>query len=548
MKIIISEQQYNLIKDSNQYKEIKEKVDYKVAEPYLKTDRNEITTERINQIFSALKSEPNFINQSKNGDRLYFDLIKTSENNPTYDSIKDILQGTDYELNNVEEYKKGYLTDKKYNRKVKIPATLQLIGKKSGKDLSNIINQYNTDPIRTGTKTKSDYLIVISKHKYDLAGMTTGREWEGKSCMKLVTGLYSKKVFCDIKEGTIVAYVINLNDVTVKNPLNLENPSGRLLIKPYISEENEKDVYYHAGKVYGDNVNDFKGVIEKMLDNIQKELFGIYLFHEDLYNDYDPKVITKLNNDNIVDVGDFGEYGGNIALAKLKDGSNMFINRSGDASIKGVDVDKLIYNNIRTLYFNQLLGSNKYKHVFEFNSDGIAWVMLNDDSDIFIDKTGNLSVKGLNPKTMPDWQRPAYYRSLLDNNNIVRVGNFGIYGDNVAEAGLRNGVSIFINEMGEYSVEGIHINDLISPIARAAYFNSLLKTNDFTYAFPQYYNNNVFKVELLDDTSIYMDQNGKPTVEGLLYKDDTYYNTLKLINQKQLQENINKIKSMINVI
>jgi len=49
---------------------------------------------------------------------------------------------------------------------------------------SPTINQlYESDPLRSATKNKSGYQIVISRHPDDVIGMSTGRAWS--SCMRL---------------------------------------------------------------------------------------------------------------------------------------------------------------------------------------------------------------------------------------------------------------------------------------------------------------------------------------------------------------------------
>lgn len=89
---------------------------------------------------------------------------------------------------------------------------------------------FSNDPIRMGKSIKSaihsgDLWLVISNHAYDIAGMSTNRNWT--SCMNIFNGINKEYVENDIKYGTLVVYVIDKNDT------NINQPYGRVLIKPY---------------------------------------------------------------------------------------------------------------------------------------------------------------------------------------------------------------------------------------------------------------------------------------------------------------------------
>jgi hypothetical protein len=89
---------------------------------------------------------------------------------------------------------------------------------------------FSNDPIRMGKSIRSaisggDLWLVISNHAYDIAGMSTNRNWT--SCMNIFNGINKEYVENDIKYGTLVVYVIDKNDT------NINQPYGRVLIKPY---------------------------------------------------------------------------------------------------------------------------------------------------------------------------------------------------------------------------------------------------------------------------------------------------------------------------
>lgn len=104
-----------------------------------------------------------------------------------------------------------------------------LVGKTDSKGVK-LLDFFNSDPIRLGKNILSaikagNLWIAISNHAYDIAGMSTDREWS--SCMNLVDGTCKDYVKEDIKYGTLIAYLIDKNDT------NIERPYGRVLIKPY---------------------------------------------------------------------------------------------------------------------------------------------------------------------------------------------------------------------------------------------------------------------------------------------------------------------------
>ena len=106
----------------------------------------------------------------------------------------------------------------------------QKIGKLMGNDDPNLLTFFSNDPIRLSKNILSainanSLWIVISNHAYDIAGMSTNRDWT--SCMNIINGDNKWYVGQDIKRGTLIAYIIDKKDT------NIEHPYGRILIKPY---------------------------------------------------------------------------------------------------------------------------------------------------------------------------------------------------------------------------------------------------------------------------------------------------------------------------
>lgn len=156
----------------------------------------------------------------------------------------------------------------------------------------NIGQLYAADPLRASSD-KAEKQIVISKHPYDVAGMSTGRSgWE--SCMNLDHGQNKRYVPSDLRHGTLTAYV------TKKGDDNINEPIGRLNLKRF--DSGNHTIYRPEGRGYGSMPH---GAIKKIKDWSEEKYPsrpGMYLKHPDLYNDDGNQIkIEKpeeINNDH----------------------------------------------------------------------------------------------------------------------------------------------------------------------------------------------------------------------------------------------------------
>lgn len=135
----------------------------------------------------------------------------------------------------------------------------------------SILEFYNNDPVRN---SKSNVNIVISRDKEDIAGMSSGRSWEGDSCMRLPYST-SKEPRCqdtieehkhlkdDLKHHSLVAYA------TRKGDDYLEKPIGRVTIKKYESTSKvngKKHVIYRVGSdEYGNLPHGFTHQVNEIM-------------------------------------------------------------------------------------------------------------------------------------------------------------------------------------------------------------------------------------------------------------------------------------------
>lgn len=166
-------------------------------------------------------------------------------------------------------------------------------------ELQTLKKAFDADPQRAATR-KADKLIVISRHPYDVAGMSTDRGW--KSCMNLVDGENRRYVLRDVKQGSIIAYLINADDLNVNKPL------ARILIKPYQEKGNPTNLAMMADAVYGTAPPEFKSQVDAWINqNYNQDKTGLYCLAKGLYRDQIPQQMklvsdTQLSQMSIKDV------------------------------------------------------------------------------------------------------------------------------------------------------------------------------------------------------------------------------------------------------
>ena len=159
-------------------------------------------------------------------------------------------------------------------------------------NVARTLQDYNRMKSNIGGITAKEYLIVISRHPVDVAGMSTDRGW--RSCMMVGTKAdpknraYSEHVECDVKEGTLIAYLIDKKD------LNINAPVGRVLLKPLYNATRDKVYYTVERKTYGTVPDDFLQKIKEIMEDVQPysglkaDIYALpdTLYREDPDDDY----------------------------------------------------------------------------------------------------------------------------------------------------------------------------------------------------------------------------------------------------------------------
>jgi hypothetical protein len=403
----------NILTEAYDYVKLTEAVPYSVAKEYLEIERSPEAETRIKEVFNKLKSLPNARQIDKRGWRIAFPYAEDS----TEFEIQSILEPYDFSIKN---YKDGLALDTKSNKEIAIGKALNKISKKEP-DAKELLDRYAAIKGKGATNKDEDLMMVFSSAKYDIVGMSTGRDlpefgnWD--SCMNVIKGSNRHYVKLDLKEGSIICYLTTISDTNLKKPL------GRVLIKPYINTENKEDVVLYAElKTYGkiSNSEKFMDEVDDYMEKTQK-LSGSYERLGCLYKD-----------------SQRGEIEGKEtirtrALKKLKDEDKEGLSKSEFVSLplenKRQYIDRLIKEEIRLFdfqyafasqsqkkeYIKMILSKSKYIKDFEYKGapkDSKVYII-----NFVIDNELKLPRYMLDEAT-PE-QQQKYLNIRMNNNNSL---------------------------------------------------------------------------------------------------------------------------------
>lgn len=154
----------------------------------------------------------------------------------------------------VHDYKAGHAikSDGSDKRPFRIGAVLNQTGA-----TPEVKKAFESDPARRMAKNKNDDLqVVISRHRYDVAGMSTNQNW--KSCQQLSptgkTDGLSDNLKGDLREGSHVAYLCRKGDDTASNALY------RIALRAYTSNSGHK-IVRPSERAYPSQNNDFSHTV-----------------------------------------------------------------------------------------------------------------------------------------------------------------------------------------------------------------------------------------------------------------------------------------------
>jgi hypothetical protein len=104
-------------------------------------------------------------------------------------------------------------------------------------------------------------------------------------------GCNTHYLICDVKEGSLISYLIKKSDKNIQNPL------GCLNIKPYIDSSDPENVILVSDKEsYGDRtIPEFKKTVDAWLDEINKGKEGFFNMNPLLYDDSSYGTIFRMD-------------------------------------------------------------------------------------------------------------------------------------------------------------------------------------------------------------------------------------------------------------
>lgn len=171
--------------------------------------------------------------------------------------------------------------------RLKSGATQKLRTGKLLKDRQDLQDLHKKTINEFGSKKQPQY--IISKHPYDVAGMSTDKSW--RSCMTMVNddgsegGCNRRFLEDDVREGTHIAYMVHQNSVIPHKELERKSVIGRIALKPYTNETGHT-ILVPESKGYGGTTDDFHSAVTSFLnDHFELQPNSVYRKHKKVYDD-----------------------------------------------------------------------------------------------------------------------------------------------------------------------------------------------------------------------------------------------------------------------
>lgn len=267
--------------------------DYKkyYGEAHKKRGENKVVIKYLDFIFGGPADK-------KGRDRIYlpYDITQSDEYKRLQQRIDSFISREGYR---VGDFQQGIAYKEGNKNPIKIGKIINRMKKKFPTEAEELLKTYNES--KAG---ESDYLIVISRHPYDVAGASTGRSWARESCMSLEYSKINrsaeqwKTVPHAIELGAFVAFLIRKDDKNINDPL------ARIFIKPYFDASKSEIVYKPDQTIYGKYDKLFLSIVNEWVEKKNEEaakafnhaMINIYTLGPGIYNQEGKKNIIKIND------------------------------------------------------------------------------------------------------------------------------------------------------------------------------------------------------------------------------------------------------------
>jgi hypothetical protein len=335
---------------------------------------------------------------------------KTSEFLNNYNfyikDIKDYVDGICYKKNDKNVYKIGKILTEFGN-------DIEMSTKKGGTiKTTQEVEDYKSDPIKNIKNDK--FVVVISRHPYDIYGMSTDRSWT--SCMNMDDGSMKCAMKKDIQHGSLIMYLVPESELKQNGKVALKKPLARILFRPMVNFQ--KELAYARGPIYGAKIEKFKQFANDwILKNFNSKIKNKkgFVYAKGIYNnDYSEYPnLDRGNNleDKVIEYKAKGMDTTNKFVSFLKRGSidTSKVSFFYDSHIKGNTIiyDAILNYKIPLKVINEKIGSDLI--FFKTDKDKIKKDLNDRNSDVYklVSKIGNIIIN--------------------DNlNEIVKTANFVI--------------------------------------------------------------------------------------------------------------------------
>lgn len=352
----------------------------------------------INRDYESIKNDP---------DSTFYKISKFLDHYNFYiKDIKDYVDGICYKKNDKNVYKIGKIL-------TELGDDIEMTTKKGGKiKTTQEVEDYKEDPIKNIKNEK--FVVVISRHPYDIYGMSTDRSWT--SCMSMSDGSMKCAMKKDVKYGSIIMYLVPDSELKQNGKIALKKPLSRILLRPIVNPE--KELAYSRGPLYGAKIEKFKEFANDwVLKNFNSKIKNKkgFVYAKGLYdNDYSEYPnLDRSNNleDKVIEYKAKGMESTSKFVSFLKRSSidSSKVSLFYDSHLKGSTVvyDAIVNYKIPLKIINDKIGNNLI--FFKNTKDKIAEDLKDKNSDVYklVSNVGNIIIN--------------------DNlNEIVRTANFVI--------------------------------------------------------------------------------------------------------------------------
>ncbi len=255
---------------------------------------------------------------------------------------------------------------------------------------------------------------------------------------------------------------------------------------------------------------------------------------EEYKRKYEKYLTGKLKVNNVTILGN--EYQTAIKnrlpfIIHVNDYIPYYIDRDGNKTVRGLDVEKIIPTNPndinqddelktkRTAYINSILNTT-YNEVHPFGQYGgdVAFAIGDNGEYGFINKQGQPDITGIDVTRIGgSKERAIYFNQLLGKQIYDNVGSFTEFGGEIARARTLDNRSVFVNKLGNEDISQIDVTKLTDNDTRAIVINQKLgkKVYSSIGAFNQYGEGIAVAYRSSDSAKVFINIDGKPSVKGV---------------------------------